>query len=108
MGGAYRDDIITFLENTQNKSLLYMAELEELVKRFYAKYAKSAPDDTESQTGQITEKKKTLPLNGKDEEYDENDYESILNNIRQDMKTKHYEISKHDPQQKARKAIWRS
>ncbi len=96
-GGAYKDDITVFLENAQSKSLLYFGELDELVKRFYAKYSKPSPGDTEGQASPITKKKKTLPLNGKDEEYDDNEYESILNNIKEDMKTNQYEISSHDP-----------
>ena len=95
-GGAYKDDITAFLENPQNKSLLFFGEFTELVRRFYTKYSKPSQDGTEG-GGQITKKKKTLPLNGKDEEYEDNEYKSILNNIKEDLQNNQYEISKHDP-----------
>lgn len=104
-GGAYSDDIKTFIENPKNKSLIYFGELDELVKRFYAKHPKPTPVETEDQGDQITKKKKTIPLNGTDQQYDEDDYGYIFKNIKDDLEQNQYDISKHDPSRPAEKPV---
>jgi hypothetical protein len=96
-GGAYPDDIIAFLENTSNKSLLYFAEHEELIKRFDAKYPRPPKHGAGGEQQRVMSKKK-ITLNGKEEEYEEDNYESIIKSIDGDFGKKEYYITKYNPQ----------
>lgn len=96
-GGAYAPDIEAFLENPENKSLMYFPEHDELVRRFDTKYPRPSAEETKTEANQIVHKKKTIMLNGKEEEYQEDNYESLLQNIRGDLAKKKYEISAQQP-----------
>jgi hypothetical protein len=87
-------DISEFLNDTENKNLLFFGEYDELIKRFENKYK---PDETkEGDDG--TTKKETIKLNDKDAEFDEDDYQSLMNNIDDDLNDNEYDIDEHDPE----------
>lgn len=96
-GGAYAEDIEALLENSENKSLVYFAKHDELIRRFDAQYQRPSTTEASPKGDQIVKKKKTIMVNGKEEEYEENNYESILENIKKDLEQNKYDISKHEP-----------
>ncbi|MBC8434313.1 MAG: DUF3883 domain-containing protein [Desulfobacterales bacterium] len=88
------EDLKEFLDDTENKSLLFFGEYNELIKRFENEYK---PEETEEDTGG-TIKKKTIKLNDKDAEYDEDDYQSLMENIDEDLNDNEYDMDMHDPE----------
>lgn len=88
------EDLKEFLDDTENKSLLFFGEYDELIKRFENEYKS---EETEENTGGTT-KKKTIKLNDKDAEYDEDDYLSLMENIDEDLNDNEYDMYMHDPE----------
>lgn len=95
-GGAYSEDVNEFMEKLENKSLLYFAEYEELIKRFYTKYSRPTPAGVGGKTRQIITKKKII-LNGKEQEYEEDNYDSLIKSIDDDHEQRKYDISEYNP-----------
>jgi hypothetical protein len=96
-GGAYAEDIASFLENSANKSLLYFGEHEELIRRFETKYPRP-PKAVPGRAFQPIISKKKITLNGKEEEYEEDDYGPIIKSMDEDFATKVYNIVDYNPQ----------
>lgn len=95
----FNEDLKEFLDDTENKSLLFFGECDELIKRFEKEYK---PEETEEDTGGTT-KKKTIKLNDKNSEYDEDDYQSLMENIDEDLNDNEYDIDMHDPEKPGEK-----
>jgi hypothetical protein len=94
-GGAYLENIESFLDQAENQSLLYFGEYDELISRFDRVYDR--PTEEGGGGGTIKKKKKTITLNGKEEEYEEDNYESLLKNIDEDYENTDYDIESYDP-----------
>lgn len=94
-GGGYIEDIESFLNVPENRSLLYFGEINELVERFDKKY--SRPSKEGEPEGGAVRKKKSIMLNGVDVEYDEDDYEALARSVDEDLKNDYYEIESHEP-----------
>ena len=84
---------------TGNKSLLFFGEYDELIKRFENEYK---PEETQEGAGGTT-KKKTIELNDKDAEYDEDDYQSLMKNMDEDLNENEYDIDMHNPEKPGEK-----
>ncbi|MBA3037268.1 MAG: DUF3883 domain-containing protein [Desulfobacterium sp.] len=95
-GGAYSEDINAFWETQENKSLLYFAEHEELIKRFDSKYPRLPKVGAGGKTQPIIRKNKII-LNGKEQEYEEDDYESLIKSIDEDFIQRKYYIEERNP-----------
>ncbi len=93
------EDLKEFLDDTESKSLLFFGEYDELIKRFENEYK---PEETEEDTGGTT-KKETIKLNDKDAEYDEDDYQSLMENIDEDLNDNEYDMDMHDPEKPGEK-----
>lgn len=93
------EDLKEFLDDTENKSLLFFGEYDELIKRFENKYKH---EETGEDTGGTT-KKKTIKLNDKNSEYDEDDYQSLMENIDEDLNDNEYDMDMHDPEKPGEK-----
>lgn len=93
------EDLKEFLDDTENKSLLFFGEYDELIKRFENEYKH---EETEEDTGGTT-KKKTIKLNDKNAEYDEDDYQSLMKNIDEDLNDNEYDMDMHDPEKPGEK-----
>ncbi|MEA3359473.1 MAG: DUF3883 domain-containing protein [Thermodesulfobacteriota bacterium] len=93
------EDLKEFLDDTENKSLLFFGEYDELIKRFENEYKL---EKTEEDPGGTT-KKKTIKLNDKDAEYDEDDYQSLMENIDEDLNDNEYDMDMHDPEKPGEK-----
>lgn len=89
------EDLDGFLYIPENKSLMYFGENDELLKRFNEEYPAEATDP-ENTPGSQAHKK--ISLNGKDEEYDEGNYQAFMENIDEDLDKKEYEIEPHNPE----------
>lgn len=96
-GGAYAEDVDSFLDQVENKSLLCFGEYDELVTRFDNNYTRPTEGDGGGAGGTIKKKKKTITLNGKEEDYEEDIYESLLKNVDDDCENTDYDIESHDP-----------
>ncbi len=95
-GSAYAEDIESFFNDKRNKSLLYFGESGELISRFEKLYSRPPSEGGGGQP--IITKKKTIRINGKEEEYEEDQYEFLLRNIDEDLHINTYEIIPHEPQ----------
>jgi hypothetical protein len=95
----FAEDLKEFLDDTENKSLLFFSEYDELIKRFKNEYK---PRETQEGDDGTT-KKKTIKLNDKDAEYDEDDYQSLMENIDEDLNDNEYDIDMHDPEKPGEK-----
>ncbi|MBW1794766.1 MAG: DUF3883 domain-containing protein [Deltaproteobacteria bacterium] len=96
IGNVYAEDIDSFIDKVENKSLLFFGEYDELVTRFENSYSRPpARDGVGGQT--ITRKKKNIILNEKEEEYEKDDYGSLLKNIDEDCESNDYSIDAHEP-----------
>jgi len=89
-GGAYEQDIDKFIEDIENKSLIYFGQFEVLTNLFYEQYSK--PSKEESEDKKIITKKKIIEIKGKAIEFDDNDYSNVLNNIDEDFNHNKYSI----------------
>lgn len=88
------DNLKEFLDVTENKSLLFFSEYDLLIKRFEDEYKDT---ETHAGTGGPT-KKKTIKLNDKDEEYDKDDYQSLIENMDKDLQKYDYDMDLHHPE----------
>lgn len=95
-GGGYAEDIESFLSVTENTSLLYFGEINELVERFYKKFSRPSKEKDASGDGPVR-KKKSIGLNGVDVEYEEDDYEALARNADEDLNNSDYEIESLEP-----------
>lgn len=93
------EDLKEFLDDTGNKSLLFYGEYNELIKRFENEY--KSEETKEGDDG--TTKKKTIKLNDKDAEYDEDDYQSLMKNMDKDLNDNEYDMDMHDPEKPGEK-----
>jgi len=93
------EDLNELLDDTENKSLLFFGEYDELIKRFENEYK---PEETQEGDDGMT-KKKTIKLNYKDAEYDEDDYQSLMENIDEDLNDNEYDIDMYDPEKPSKK-----
>ena len=96
-GSFYEKDIKDLLDIQKNRSLLFFGEYGELVIRFDKQYTRPPPTGEEGEGKGIVKRKNKISLNGKEEEYDEDDYESLVNNIEEDLKANDYDILSHEP-----------
>jgi hypothetical protein len=95
----FAEDLKEFLDDTKNKSLLFFSEYDKLIKRFENEYK---PEEIEEDTGG-TAKKKTIKLNDKDAEYDKDDYQSLMENIDEDLSDNEYDMDMHNPEKPGEK-----
>lgn len=95
-GNFYEKDIKVLLNIQKNRSLLFFGEYGELVIRFDTQYTRPPPTGEEGEGKGIVKRNK-ISLNGKEEEYDEDDYESLVNNIEEDLKANDYDMLSHEP-----------
>jgi hypothetical protein len=95
-GGAYDSDIETFFDNSENRSLIYFGELDELVSRFDQKFKR--PTKTEnSGSGVVPKRKKGITLNGIHMEYDQDDFTQLSLSIETDLQSRSYDINSYTP-----------
>lgn len=81
-----------FLDDNENKSLLFFGEYDELIKQFENEYKLE-----ETGEGIVRTRKKKIKLNDKDAEYDENNYQTLMDNIDEDLNDNEYYIDMYDP-----------
>jgi hypothetical protein len=96
-GNFYSEDIQDFLDNSKNRSLLFFGEYDELLNRFNEKYTRPSEPIEEGKGKAVQKRVKKISLNGKEQEYEEDDYDSIMGNIEDDLKNNGYEIFSHNP-----------
>ncbi len=96
-GNFYSEDIQGFLDNSKNRGLLFFGEYEELLNRFNKKYTRPSTPIEEGKGKAVQKLIKKISLNGKEQEYEEDSYGSIMGNIEDDLKNTGYEIFSHDP-----------
>ena len=97
LGAYYMDDFNRFLEKSGNKSLLYYAEYDELVNKFKSEYEVRTDEDTEGKDEKGRKRKDKISLNEKEEEYADDNYQGIMENIDEDLKENEYNIGAHNP-----------
>lgn len=91
------------MEKSDNKSLLYYAKFDKLINKFKSEYIVGIDDGSEDKDGKAIKKTKKIGLNGKEEEYVEDDYKEIMENINEDLKGNGYIIETHNPEKPAEK-----
>ncbi|TYB32441.1 MAG: DUF3883 domain-containing protein [Flexistipes sinusarabici] len=88
------ENLREFIDAPKNMSLLYFGQYDELLNRFETEYRTE-----EDQDGIGEEKsKKIINLNDDKIEHDEDDYQSLMDNIDDDLSNYDYEMDKHDPE----------
>lgn len=102
-GSGYADDIESFLNAQENRSLVYFGEISELIERFNKKYSRP-PKGKRGSGGGIAKKKKSISLNGYDVEFEEDDYATLAKNVDDDLRSSNYEIESHSPSRREEKA----
>lgn len=103
LGVYYTDDLRRFLEKSGHKSLLYYAEYDEMTNKFKSQYEVGTDEDTEGKDVKGRKRKDKISLNGKEEEYADDDYQEIMENIDEDVKENEYDIEAHNPKKPAEK-----
>ena len=95
-GGAYNSDIESFLDNSENRSLICFGELDELVSRFNQKF-KRPPKTETSGGGGVSKRKREITLNGIHMEYDQDDFAQLASGIETDLQSHSYDIKSYTP-----------
>ena len=88
------ENLKQFFENPKNMSLLYFGQYDELINRLENEYK---VEEDQNDTGE-KKAKRTIKLNDEEAEYDEDNYQSLIDNIDEDLSENEYGMDKHDPE----------
>jgi len=96
-GSFFKEDTYEFLDVSKNKSLLFFGKYDELINRFNSKYTRPFTTSPTGKGQPVTRKKRKISLNGKEEEYEENDYQPLIDNMDEDLQKNDYDIASYHP-----------